>query len=231
MAVGNHRHCRFVECAPQILAWLKGLIVPISVTCPNCGLKAKAPESVINKSVKCKRCAGVFVVPDPNVLLKSQLPRADSADGRDEPAPALSGLPLWAVLIGGHVTATLILAIVIGAANAVEILIFLVVVELAVWQRTAIAGAIVGFTNGAVASIRSFSWSRVTSIADDTSTESGRVYVMPTDKPCPYCGETILREAVKCKHCGEFLDEELRRRNSPDPDSKESFAYWHETRG
>lgn len=30
-------------------------------------------------------------------------------------------------------------------------------------------------------------------------------------KPCPYCGEQILAQARKCKHCGEFLDEELRR--------------------
>ncbi len=26
-------------------------------------------------------------------------------------------------------------------------------------------------------------------------------------KLCPYCGETILEVAVKCKHCGEFLNE------------------------
>ncbi len=26
-----------------------------------------------------------------------------------------------------------------------------------------------------------------------------------TTKPCPYCGEHILRSAQKCKHCGEFL--------------------------
>lgn len=26
-------------------------------------------------------------------------------------------------------------------------------------------------------------------------------------KICPYCGEQILKVAIKCKHCGEWLDE------------------------
>jgi len=26
------------------------------------------------------------------------------------------------------------------------------------------------------------------------------------EKVCPYCGEAILAVAVKCKHCGEWLD-------------------------
>lgn len=32
----------------------------------------------------------------------------------------------------------------------------------------------------------------------------------PESMACPFCGESILKAAVKCKHCGEFLDPALR---------------------
>ena len=36
-----------------------------------------------------------------------------------------------------------------------------------------------------------------------------------TDEVCPYCDEEILATAKKCKHCGEWLDE----------NSREALAY------
>lgn len=34
-------------------------------------------------------------------------------------------------------------------------------------------------------------------------------------KNCPFCSEEILIEAKKCKHCGEFLDKEMREARQP----------------
>ena len=38
---------------------------------------------------------------------------------------------------------------------------------------------------------------------------------MEATKNCPYCGEEILAGAKKCKHCGEWLEEEIKPVQTP----------------
>ena len=36
-------------------------------------------------------------------------------------------------------------------------------------------------------------------------------------RACPFCGEEILTSAIKCKHCGEFLDGKAKQPETPKP--------------
>lgn len=42
-----------------------------------------------------------------------------------------------------------------------------------------------------------------------------------TQRPCPMCGEAILKTARKCKHCGEFIEPETSGAGYADPEPSE----------
>jgi hypothetical protein len=73
--------------------------------------------------------------------------------------------------------------------------------------------ALIGFQYVQKANVFSFSsvsWNASGTAAKIENLESfqpepGIDAILSEQKPCPFCAETILVAAKKCKHCGEFL--------------------------
>ncbi len=55
--------------------------------------------------------------------------------------------------------------------------------------------------------------------SDSLQTPESPLNVSTPGKLCPFCAEQIAQAAIKCKHCGEFIDQVSTEgsRNSPDP--------------
>jgi len=49
-----------------------------------------------------------------------------------------------------------------------------------------------------------------TSLPPVRQPDSARAEGQPERRECPYCSETIMATARKCKHCGEIIDPELK---------------------
>jgi hypothetical protein len=63
--------------------------MPVTVTCPNCATKLKAPDSAVGRKVKCPKCEGVIAVPTAHVEPVDRARRGVQAEPPDPvPYPA-----------------------------------------------------------------------------------------------------------------------------------------------
>ncbi len=113
--------------------------------------------------------------------------------------------PVFGFLLFGAVT--LIASIVASKRGRSGILVFVLCVVagfvLVVVTNNAGGGAVGAAFAAFIAPIAALIWA--------TSTKSSEQLAVTTGehgdfKKCPFCAESIRREAVKCKHCGSSLD-------------------------
>jgi uncharacterized tellurite resistance protein B-like protein len=92
------------------------------VSCPHCHINLKISNAHRSKNAKCPRCHRQFTVP--------------KNDGLNDEGNSLSGIPLYAVVIGGHVVFAMLTLLVFKAISPI---ILIILIEVAFYFRKWIA--------------------------------------------------------------------------------------------
>src|SRR5262245_44632052 len=61
----------------------RGAVMPISVTCPSCGSKLRAPEGQAGRSARCTACKGKVVIPGAATGILPAVPLPTPSTGHD----------------------------------------------------------------------------------------------------------------------------------------------------
>jgi TM2 domain-containing membrane protein YozV len=78
------------------------------------------------------------------------------------------------------------------------------------WSTAGKVAGLIATQSTAIAEIEPTQQLSQTVVVHAPNTISIPEFVAPKTKLCPFCAEEIALQAVKCRHCGEFLDTTLR---------------------